>query len=98
MQERKTPAVGAAGHVARTGLVEMTGAGEQRNTRARTCCCTAARSCGVSAATWAKWTCPSSPTAHTSSINRPKQAHGSCAYLRLVVHSCPAFSSAMNGA
>jgi alkanesulfonate monooxygenase SsuD/methylene tetrahydromethanopterin reductase-like flavin-dependent oxidoreductase (luciferase family) len=33
-----------------------------------------------------------------SVINRPKQARGLCAYLRLVVHSCPAFSSAMNGA
>jgi len=33
-----------------------------------------------------------------ASINRPKQARGLCAYLRLVVHSCPAFSSAMNGA
>jgi hypothetical protein len=42
----------------------------QRNTRARTCCCTAARSSGVSAAASAKWTCPSAPTANTPSITQ----------------------------
>jgi len=42
----------------------------QREGRARTCCCTAARSSGVSAAASAKWTCPSSPALNTPSITQ----------------------------
>jgi hypothetical protein len=42
----------------------------QRSTRARTCCCTAARASGLSAAASAKWTRRSSPTANTPSITQ----------------------------
>jgi hypothetical protein len=68
IQEKPPPRSQLA--MSRLGGLEIAGAGEPAEPRARSCCCTAARSSGVSAPASVRWTCPCSPAVNTPSITQ----------------------------